>query len=83
MKKVKIMLTAVAVLAVVGGALAFKATKFTSSFCTKSGASTGACTSYVLNSVEDPSGVKIAAFPTSDTRQCSQATCNPRFLIHD
>lgn len=44
MKKVKIMLTAITVMAVVGGALAFKAVKFnTSVFCT-SQAAPGACT---------------------------------------
>lgn len=33
MKKVKIMLMSIAVLAIVGGALAFKATKFQQTFC--------------------------------------------------
>ena len=33
MKKVKIMLTAIAVMAIVGGALAFKAQKFTIKYC--------------------------------------------------
>jgi hypothetical protein len=44
MKKVKIMLTAITVMAVVGGALAFKAAKFnTVVFCTTE-AAPGACT---------------------------------------
>jgi len=44
MKKVKIMLTAITVMAVVGGALAFKANRFDKQFCTRAIADgTGVC----------------------------------------
>lgn len=44
MKKVKIMLTAITVMAVVGGALAFKAQKFSSRVYCTTEAAPGACT---------------------------------------
>lgn len=52
MKRAKIMLTAIAVLAIVGGALAFKAnTKFANSYCILTTAQTPAkCTSEIINS---------------------------------
>jgi hypothetical protein len=56
MKKVKIMLTAITVFAVVGGALAFKAKNFTSSlFCT-SQATPNACQAQVDNISLKPVG---------------------------
>ena len=54
MKKVKIMLTAVTVLAVVGGALAFKAQKF-SNFCVYTADAPGACAATSINSITTPS----------------------------
>lgn len=74
MKKVKIMLTAVTVLAVVGGALAFKASKFTNSYCTRSGSS-GQCTSFAEPSKEVGSGgIEVYTVITSDTENCTKTT---------
>jgi len=53
MKRAKVMLTAIAVLAVVGGALAFKANnKFNKTYCvlTTDGTTGGSCTSEIANS---------------------------------
>lgn len=55
MKKIKIMILTILVLAIVGGTLAFKSSKkFGSNFCTAS--SPGPCTSYAVGSMETPSG---------------------------
>lgn len=84
MKKVKVMLTAITVLAVVGGALAFKASKFTAAFCTKSGSTAGQCTSYVENSIEAQSGGILAwTSATVDTQNCTKSTApNCGFQTH-
>jgi hypothetical protein len=66
MKKVKIMLTAITVMAVVGGALAFKAVKFNSTiFCTTEAAQ-GACT------IETP-GFSIA--PVGGQQSAGLSSC--------
>jgi hypothetical protein len=61
MKKIKIMLLSLALFAVVGGALAFKA-RFTDSFCTAPylGGSAPLCPNLTINSVPDSeSGVVV------------------------
>jgi hypothetical protein len=73
MKKIKILLTAITVLTVVGGALAFKAAKFSKSYCTKS--ATGQCTSFATQSkIVDVGGSLIWAIETSDTDNCTKTT---------
>jgi hypothetical protein len=71
MKKVKIMLTAITVFAVVGGALAFKAVKFnTSIFCTTQ-AAPGACT------VLTPGFSTLPAFQGQQPKGNSSCTDSP------
>ena len=79
MKKVKMMITAMAVLAVVGGALAFKAkTTLAGSFLyTKNGSE---CLLAPGNFVEDPAG--IPAFGTiTTTSDTPPADCNSHILV--
>jgi len=67
MKKVKVMLTAITVFAVVGGALAFKAQKFhTKLYCTTQ-AAVGACT------IETP-GFSIVQVDPNDNGELSTCT---------
>jgi hypothetical protein len=61
MKKAKVMLTAIAVMAVVGGALAFKAKKFGSTiYCTDS--ATGVCKFEKSGFTLNPNGVGVQSF---------------------
>lgn len=75
MKRVKIMLTAITVFAVVGGALAFKAKKFGIDYCTKD--SSGKCTSFILNSKQEIGGTQFFAVQTTNTTNCTIATLAP------
>ena len=66
MKKAKFILTGLAILTVVGGALAFKAkSAFSSSFCTSS--VSGTCPNLVINKQPTTSGTAVyyAVKPTS------------------
>jgi len=72
MKRIKVMFTAITVLAVVGGALAFKAAnKFgTLSYCTA--ASSGQCNAFTTNSrITTGDHILIYAVETSNTSGCS------------
>jgi hypothetical protein len=75
MKKAKIVLTAIAVFAVVGGALAFKAKKGTENFCVLIGtAAAGACTDEFFDSQR--AGSISYWTTTSDGNDCTLKTCN-------
>lgn len=81
MKRIKVILTAVTVLAVVGGALAFKSSsKFgTLSFCTKAHSSgPGTCAGFVTNSKESTASGAISyyAFRTTITGNCTTEQCD-------
>jgi hypothetical protein len=70
MKKVKIMLTAITVFAVVGGALAFKAKNFTSSlFCTSEAAP---------NSCKTEIG-QISLIPVGGEASLGSSSCTSEF----
>jgi hypothetical protein len=80
MKRVKVMLMAITVLTVVGGALAFKAAKFNTKYCIKTGAS-GACTTYFTNSkILDPGGSQFRGFETTNTSDCVNQSC-PNIIL--
>jgi hypothetical protein len=72
MKKVKIMLTALAVVAVVGGALAFKAKTFDASYC-QGDTQNAFCLSGSDNS-KIVSGTHFYT-PTTDITKCALVTC--------
>jgi hypothetical protein len=72
MKKIKVLLTAVTVLTVVGAGLAFKAAKFNKNYCTKD--ASGQCTSYALNSKVLNSAGLVWAVETTDTQNCTKTT---------
>jgi hypothetical protein len=81
MKKAKIMLVAIAALATVGGALAFKANnKFKNAYCTRAiNQGSGACQGEISNSkfVESGSGVATFFYSTKFTDcgvQCTEST---------
>lgn len=79
MKKAKIMLSAIAILAVVGGALAFKAQNFTGKkYCTIDADQPilRNCTSFITDVifVLDPNG-DFRVSETSNTVLCNQVTC--------
>jgi hypothetical protein len=65
MKKVKIMFTALAILALVGGALAYKATKGSFIFCgTQNAVAGGAACPLYLNSTATPTFVNPTIYCT-------------------
>lgn len=76
MKKAKIFLSAIAVFAIVGGALAFKAKTFGLPFCTKVIAGgPGTCQASFIGKV-DPN--KVTSFyytPTENPAACGQVDC--------
>jgi hypothetical protein len=75
MKKAKLFLTAVTVLAVVGGALAFKANKGTTPLYIETTPGSGVCDNYVGLYAEDLSQTPIQAkFTTAGTCQSLQVT---------
>jgi len=79
MKRAKIMLTAVAVLAVVGGALAFKAnTKFTKTYCiltTVNNPSGGTCTGQFVNSKTSTTGSRYWYIEKPTGQNCNTQSC--------
>jgi len=86
MKKAKIMLVAITVLAVVGGALAFKArtTLGGTSYCLKELAGgPGACTLFVNPSSIDPAGIE--SFYTTEILPsgADNATCTTLACAYD
>lgn len=64
MNKIKILLSAITVLAAVGGALAFKAKTYSESYCIRKSSLAGACTAGVLSSFQAPGGVTPTYFYT-------------------
>jgi hypothetical protein len=79
MKKVKVMLTVIAVMAVVGGALAFKARSYAGIFCTKQiNDGPGFCQGWYIGklaTVAHPGNFYYTT-PTHDWRLCSVAAVN-------
>jgi hypothetical protein len=76
MKKVKIMMTAIAVLAVVGGALAFKARTFGTQFCTRAvGAGQGKCETTIYNGKTTQAAVGTFYYTSTDIANCTLADC--------
>lgn len=77
------MLMSVAVLAFVGGILAFKASRLTNNYCIRTG-SPGICTTYVVASVDAMSGGLLAYTAiTTDTHNCTRSTApNCMFSTH-
>ncbi|MDR3716745.1 MAG: hypothetical protein P4L51_28390 [Puia sp.] len=81
MKKAKIMLTGIAVLAVVGGALAFKAKMSTSpAYCYLSSNTEGTCTAFIdahLSSFKDNGATPVYYYATTtNTASCGSAQCD-------
>lgn len=71
MKRVKIMLTAICVFAVIGGALAFKVKTFgTKSYCTKVNSGDNICTSFVTNATFAAGTPALKYTLTSNTANC-------------
>jgi hypothetical protein len=68
MKKAKIMLTAITMLAIVGGALAFKVKKFAIDYCT-SAVATISCPNFIPMSHIKP-GVPKVYYTIDDGSQC-------------
>lgn len=76
MKKVRIMLTAIAILAVVGGALAFKAgTNPNTRYCYKTGTAVGTCTTTAPVDFTANSGSGIRYTTTSNVSNCTTLNC--------
>jgi hypothetical protein len=83
MKKAKIMLVAIAVLATVGGALAFKAAKFgVHKYCyltTNSQPPKGQCTAFTVNALMQPRNIGGSQtyfyITTEDVELCEDAIC--------
>jgi hypothetical protein len=86
MKKVKIMLTALAVVAVVGGALAFKAKTFGQTFCIGDpyvdGIAVSACPNAVLSTTVGAEDAFYAT-PTDNPQGCEEIQCPSTVLIHE
>ena len=79
MKKVKVMLVSIGVLAVVGGALAFNAAKFTTKFCTApQNDASGKCPNGLVSSSTSGTGTIYKYVLTSNTSNCASAkpACN-------
>jgi hypothetical protein len=78
MKKVKVMLTAIGILAIVGGALAFKARTFGQSFCTRAldqEAGTCAAAKYVGKIAPGAAGVIYYTSPADNVNSCTTVQC--------
>lgn len=77
MKKAKIFLGAIAVFAVVGGALAFKAKTFGQDFCTRAiAAGEGACQASYTGKILAVSGIKTYYYTTTDDKlACTLTQC--------
>lgn len=75
MKRVKVMLSAIAVLAIVGGTLAFKAQKGTFSYCVLSTDETQGdfCTSTFL---QKRNAGSAEYFTSTIANDCTKVTCN-------
>lgn len=82
MKRAKVMLLSIAVLATVGGALAFKAKKYgETKYCylvAENQPSAGQCTSTIQNAtaVARTTGSKLFYTVTSDLTKCNESTLN-------
>jgi len=79
MKKAKIMLTAITVLAIVGGALAFKAKKFDTNYCTTAvvaGHAPGKCILPLANAQFNSAVSRVYYTITIDQTKCSSANLN-------
>ncbi|WP_081146145.1 hypothetical protein [Niastella vici] len=75
MKKAKLMLTGIAILAIVGGALAFKAkSAFSTQFCTST--TSGTCVSSFQNGKTATSGTRTYYVVTDDPTACASAALN-------
>jgi hypothetical protein len=75
MKKAKIMLTAITVLAIVGGALAFKAKKFSIDYCTTL-TTTGGCRIFTPQQ-KAGTGTATIFYAVDDGSQCADnLPCN-------
>jgi len=75
MKKVKIMLTAITVLAVVGGALAFKAKTFNlGTYCTGTTTDAGKCLNAIQNAKFEGT-VSTYFRKVDDVSECANTTC--------
>jgi hypothetical protein len=72
MKKVKIFLSTITILAAVGGALAFKAKTYSESYCIRKSSQAGACTAGLITSFQAPGPVSPTYFYTitSNTSAC-------------
>jgi len=75
MKKVKIMLTAIAVVSVVSGAVAFKATKFGGSlYCSSTSGTAGTCNTAYRQDNTNGSSLYCTTTKTSDGGTCATTT---------
>jgi hypothetical protein len=78
MKKVKVMLTAIAVMAVVGGALAFRERSYNQTFCTRFLVQgPGRCLGWYNGKLATPvqPGNFYYTFATGNTLNCGQFQC--------
>ena len=76
MKKAKIMLTAVAVLAVVGTGLAFKVKKFNTDFCTRAFSSgSGTCQGTLHGKIDAATGTEFFYTISDGTHACTAQNC--------
>jgi hypothetical protein len=76
MKKVKVMMTAIGILAVVGGALAFKARTYSAAFCTRAN-NAGICQGSYIGKTSTNQGQTFYTTPTDDPLLCTNGviTC--------
>jgi hypothetical protein len=83
MKKAKIFLSAIAVFAVVGGALAFKAKTFGQAFCTRIEDNAGVCDAAYQGKI-DPNQVNAFFYtPTVDVDACGEVDCTSTTFLTD
>jgi hypothetical protein len=77
MKKAKVMLTGIVVLAIVGGALAFKAkTTFSQDYCLGTIATNGACPTFAAASKVDAGSSVSPSFYTLTSSDACTGNCN-------
>jgi hypothetical protein len=81
MKKAKIFLSAIAVFAVVGGALAFKAKTFSDQFCTRAENNAGVCEAAYIGQIDPVKGNAIYYTTTDNPSGCAQAQCTSTTLL--
>jgi hypothetical protein len=77
MKKIRVMLTAIGIMAVVGGALALKAKTYSQLFCTRRCVDgPGICQGSYIGRITPPGmGACYYTTPTNDGNRCTMAQC--------